>query len=213
MKPLFVFLLFPFFSIAQEAELNGVVTYFFNDYQSNKPDIGAKVYLIDSSSNPNFDFQTLYNFRYGSFYRNLYSRYLEIEKINENIIKEYGKKKLYKQIVDDSKLKAEEARSKSKNYYSEMEKYGVETKEKYDSLDKKCVFMIYKIDQSNSLLKSVNGVGSYSFKLKPGIYYVLMISKNRTSLNMTESTGKIYCEKLRIKENESKDISYNFELY
>ncbi len=213
MKLLFILLFLPFFSIAQKTELNGVVTYFFNDYQGNKPDIGAKVYLIDSSSNPSFDFQAIYDFKYGSFYRYLYSRYLEIEKVNENIIKEYGKKKLYKQIVDDSKLKAEEARSKAKGHYSEMEKYGVENKEKFDSLDKKCTLMIYKMEQNNPIIKTVNGIGSYNFNISPGVYYVLIISKNRVAINMTESTGRVYCEKLRIKENESKDISYNFELY
>lgn len=213
MKQILILLLFPFYSFAQEAELSGVVTYFFNDYQGNKPDIGAKVYIIDSSANPNFDFQSLYNFRYGTFYRNLYFRYLEIAKVHEKTITDYGKKKLYKEIVENSRIKAEEAKSMAQSHYRQMEKYGVETNEKYDSLDKRCSFIIYKIDKNNSQLKTVNGVGSYSLKIQPRVYYILLISENRKSLNMTESTGKIYCEKIRIKENESKDVSFNFELY
>ncbi len=202
----------PFYINAQNAEINGVVTYFFNTYQGNKPDIGAKVYLIDSSSNIDFDFEVLTNFRYGSLYRNLHFQYLEIKKVNDNIITTYGKKKMYKQIVETSKIKSEEASKLAAKYYIEMERYQVETKEKFDSLDKKCMFMVYKMDQSKSILKTIDGMGSYSAKLIPGVYYVLIISQNRKDLNMTESTGRIYCEKIQLKDYESKNVSYNFEL-
>ena len=213
MKKIFILLLFPFYSFAQEVELSGVVTYFFNHSQGNKPDIGAKIYLIDSVLNPSFDFQSLHNFMYGRFYRNIYFSYLENENVYKKIINENKNKKGYKEFNEEGKIKAEKARKMADEQYAQMINYGVETQEKFDSLDKKCLYAIYKIDQNNPQLKTVNSTGSYSFKLKPGTYYILVISGNRKNINMTESTGKIYCEKIIIKENENKDFSYNFELY
>lgn len=35
--------------IGQTSKIHGVVTYYFNEYQGDKPDIGAKVYVIDSA--------------------------------------------------------------------------------------------------------------------------------------------------------------------
>lgn len=213
MKKVFILLLFPFYAFSQEAELSGVVTYFFNHSQGNKPDIGAKVYLIDSSLNPTFDFQSFNNFMYGRFYRNIYFSYLENESTYKKIINENKNKKGYKEFNEEGKIKAEKARKMADEQYVQMTYYGVETQEKFDSLDKKCLYTIYKIDQNNPQLKVVNSTGSFSFKLKSGTYYILVISGNRKNINMTESTGKIYCEKIVIKENTNKDFSYNFELY
>lgn len=39
---------------AQKGKIHGVVTYFFNDYQGDKPDLGAHVYAVDSAKCPNY---------------------------------------------------------------------------------------------------------------------------------------------------------------
>ncbi len=49
-KIIFTFLLcaFSFLSYSQTT-VSGVITYYFNQYQGNKPDLGASVTLIDSA--------------------------------------------------------------------------------------------------------------------------------------------------------------------
>lgn len=39
---------------AQKAKIHGVITYFFNDFQGDKPDLGAHVYAVDSTKCPNY---------------------------------------------------------------------------------------------------------------------------------------------------------------
>ena len=58
MKLLLCLLLAPFFSLAQQkpsATIKGVVTYFFNTSQGDKPDIGAKVFIVDTAKCQGYD--------------------------------------------------------------------------------------------------------------------------------------------------------------
>ena len=51
------------------------------------------------------------------------------------------------------------------------------------------------------LKKTVDANGNYSLNAKPGVYYVLIKSKNRTSsYDILESDGKIYIKKIKIAE-------------
>lgn len=47
---------------AQVGKVHGVITYFFNDYQGDKPDLGAQVYAIDSAKCPAYNSDV--SFRY-----------------------------------------------------------------------------------------------------------------------------------------------------
>ena len=59
----------------QEGKITGVVTYFFNDNYGDKPDVGAKILIINSSEVPNFHLSTVDSFRDASTYKALYNSY------------------------------------------------------------------------------------------------------------------------------------------
>lgn len=41
-------------AFAQKGKIHGVVTYFFNDFQGDKPDLGAHVFAVDSVKCPSY---------------------------------------------------------------------------------------------------------------------------------------------------------------
>ena len=59
-----------------QTTVSGIVTYYFNEYQGNKPDIGASVTLIDSAEVKNFDYKLYENYHYGKFYQSIYLLHL-----------------------------------------------------------------------------------------------------------------------------------------
>jgi len=211
-KCLLLFLLLPLFGVSQTSNLSGVVTYFFNKNFGNKPDLGAKVYVIDSSTNFVFNPKTVDSFVYAKTYRGLYSTYMRIFSNYDEIAKKYEGKKKNKAEYDQYKAKADEAKKDADNYYSIILNYGVETDAKFESLDKRTAESIVQVNENNSLLKTVDGNGNYAFNIKPGTYYVFIVSKNRNSLSISEVMGKIYCKKVIIKENTTTDVSNNFDL-
>ena len=67
-KIIFTFLLCAFSLLSySQTTVSGVITYYFNQYQGNKPDLGASVTLIDSATVKNFDYKL-----YEKFYWNKY---------------------------------------------------------------------------------------------------------------------------------------------
>ena len=99
-------------------------------------------------------------------------------------------------------------------FYGEMTKYNIETDEKFNELDKKVLYSYSKIiNKEDIITRTINANGDYSIPVKGGTYYVLFISKNRTGSSMSEALGQIYCEKIKIKESKTKDVSYNFDLF
>lgn len=210
---LFILILSPLLVSSQTSTISGVITYFFNDNYGNRPDIGAKVFIIDSATNNSFKYMTVDSFIYAKTYKGIYNSYLSIYSNYNDVLKKYEGKKLYKTIIDQYKLKADDAKKDVDKYYQVLEKYGVETKDKFDALDKRALSSVLGIDENNSLQKSVDGAGNYSVNVKPGVYYVLVVSKNRNGSNATELMGQVYHKKITIKENSSKDISHNFGIY
>jgi len=59
-------------------------------------------------------------------------------------------------------------------------------------------------------VKSIDNLGGYNFIVKKGTYYVYVKSNNRKFNNIIENNGQIYIKKIRILENDIKDVSYNF---
>jgi len=213
MKKLFtiVFFIISVCAFSQTTSISGVVTYFFNDYQGNKPDLGAKVYIIDSLTNPAFDFSVVDTFIKARTYRSIYMTYLEIFSGWDALQKQCEGKKEYQSKYEKAKAEVEKSKKDVDHYYAEIVKYGVETDEKFTALDKRVFSLLMKINEDNSILRTVDGGGNYSVNVKPGTYYIYIVSKNRTNLSMCEISGKIYCKRVIIKENQTKDISYNFD--
>jgi len=218
MKKIYIlfFVLIPIIGISQNATISGVVSYFFNENIGDKPDIGAKVYILDSIQNPKFDYDLYKNFHNAQFYKSLYNSYLAIKAQNDELLNIYGNKKRYA-IQKESAMKQKvDIQKDLDDYFAKMTEYGVETNTKFEVLDKKTFESYYPMindkDNENVMLKTIGATGDYSFSIKPSTYYIFIVSKNRTGHNMSDIMGKIYCKKIIIKEGQSKDVSNNFEV-
>lgn len=200
-----------FFGFSQTT-VSGVVTYYFNEYQGNKPDIGASVTLIDSAKVKNFDYKLYENYHYGKFYQNLYfSSQARYEKYLEAFKKTEGKKK-YAEDNETFKKGMEDAKKDMDRQMEQIVLYNSETPEKAAKITTDLYMQLLKLDDDLPK-KTVDGNGNYSLNVKPGVYYVLIKSKNRTSsYDILEGDGKIYIKKIKISENENKDVSLNFEI-
>ena len=195
-----------------QTTVSGVVTYYFNQYQGNKADIGASVILIDSSTVKNFDYKLYENYNYGKFYQNMYFKAQErYEKYSVAFKKTEGKKK-YTEDNETFKKGMEDAQKDMDNHMKQIILYESETPEKFAKISTDLYMQLLKLDD-NLPKKTVDGNGNYMINTKPGTYYVFIKSKNRTnSLSVLENDGKIYIKKIKIVENDNKDVSKNFEL-
>jgi hypothetical protein len=173
----------------QEGRVFGVVTYFFNYNFGDKPDIGAKVYIVDSAKIPNFNKEVVDSFLHASFYKAAYFTKYQKRKVNPK---------------DTTTVK-------------EIKKYNVDNDVAFSALDKRAGNNIDIITESEIAIKTVvDGNGNYSIKTVPGVYYVLIVSNNRKSnilTSVTECLGKMEFKKIVLKEGEEKNISCNFGLY
>jgi hypothetical protein len=198
---------------AQTSSVKGVVTYFFNKYQGDKPDLGAKVYLIEMKEASFINKKVIDSFIDGKFYRRLYFDYVGFASTYEKAMKQYEGKKKYKTEYDELKKKYDDVVKERDEHFSRMESLGVETKEKFDSLDLRVVNIIARITDKNSSMITVDATGGYSFNVKPGSYFVYIVSKNRNSLSVSEVSGKIFLKQIEVKDNQTIDVSTNFDLY
>lgn len=195
-----------------QTTISGVVTYYFNEYQGNKPDIGSSVIIIDSAKVKSFDYKFYENYHYGKFYQNLYfNSQLRYEKYLAAFKKTEGKKK-YLEDNETFKKGMEDAKKDMENHMKQIVLYNNETPEKAAKNSTNLYMQLLKLDE-NLPKKTVDGTGQYSLNVKPGVYYVYIKSKNRNDkLDILELDGKVYIKKIKIEENENKDVSKNFDL-
>jgi len=198
---------------AQTPVVKGVVTYFFNEYQGDKPDLGAKVYLIEKKDASFINKKVIDSFLDGKFYRRLYFDYVRFATTYEEIMKRYEGKKKYKTEYDEAKKKYDDVVKERDEHFDRMKLFGSETKEKFDSLDLRVATMISMIGDKNSSVLTVDATGGYSFNVKSGNYFVYIVSRNRKSLSASEVVGKIFLKEIEVKDNQTIDVSTNFDLY
>lgn len=195
-----------------QTTVSGVVTYYFNQSQGNKADIGASVILIDSLKVKNFDYKLYENYNYGKFYQNMYFQSQErYDKYLMAFKKTEGKKK-YAEDNETFKKGMEDAQKDMDRDMKQVILYQSETPEKFAKLSTDLYMQLLKLNDDLPK-KTVDGNGNYSINVKPGTYYVYIKSKNRTNnLSVLENDGKIYIKKIKLSENENKDVSKNFEV-
>jgi hypothetical protein len=213
MKKIIVALVFVFTCFGySQVKIKGVVTYYFNEYQGNKPDIGTTVVVVDTSEVKKFDYEIWSNYHYGKGYR-------KINEIDEKILKNY--KSLYDNSISDGdnekaekyKIEADKALFDLNENIKQIKKHNVDTDEKFNNIDKQLSTSLFQFRMSKDpfIETTVDGSGNYSINIKPGTYYVFIKSKNRTGLTITDVSGTTYITKVKVTNND-KDVSYNFEL-
>lgn len=163
--------------------LKGVVTYFFNENYGYKPDIGSEIFLIRKSELKDFDEKSVNDFRDVYFYRNLYKSYLDLDTgMDELVLKSYNE-------------------------------YGIKTEEQWEKYDKKVFNECRKIINHEKVLKlTVDGNGVFNTTLITDEYYILAFSKNRTSLSLTDISGKMYFSSIKLENGIEKNINIEFKV-
>lgn len=168
-----------------QGSLSGVITYFFNKNYKNKPDLGAEVFIADTTKIADLNLVAIDSFITASFYKNIYLTYKSMGrnvKIPDDIIEKIKEFKLEDDLV-------------------------------IDSLDERAYTNISKVTNAKDVIKTVvDGNGNYSIKLKTGTYYVYIKSNNRNGASINEIDGKILFKKIIVKNGEDTNLSYNFEL-
>jgi hypothetical protein len=239
MKKIITLLLFflTIYTSNAQSEIKGTITYYFNKYQGDKPDIGAKIHIIDSLTFAKLDnYKTILN--YNSYYT---KRYLAISYSNDiyelqntkeylKLIKEKtkieNKKKPLKEkyqlkLIDlNNKLKPFEEQIKKKEkdfkYYSkDLLSENLISEEGWNKFCAKTIGPLTRIDLNlDKKIKSttINGIGTYEIKNIPnGTYYILIKSNNRNGTDLATGLGKIQLKKINL-NNTIKEISHNFSL-
>lgn len=165
------------------ATIRGVVTYFFNKYQGDKPDIGAEVFALDSLVAKNFDESVVDSFSSANFYRGLKESYNSMGV-----------------AVPD-------------NVTTQLKKYKGDDDEYFRGLDGRNYYQYISIKASDQVYQAtIDATGGYSIDVKPGTYYLFIKSNNRTNMTISEYKGKMYFKKVRIKNQQSMNISHKFDI-
>ncbi len=212
------------FSYAQEYKLKGVVTYYFNQYQGNKPDLGAKVYLIPKDSVDSSYYETVKDVIEYNRIQNMLLLYPEL---TEKEVKYYEKYKAQKEEIESKKQESKKVfkYANAKKYVEQFEsrisnrnnllkdlkkvtsKYDVD----FDEISKSSVEMNIKLIMNSKYKDFVDATGSFEVEANEGVYYVLIQSKNRKRTNDLEVLGCQYWTQINLNKNES--ITHNFHLY
>lgn len=195
-----------------QLKIKGVVTYIYDEALSNKPDIGTNVIVVDTASVKDFDYKLWQNYHYGKEFRKIH----EIDKKlfdNYNDLYEKSKSLGVNEDIEKYKKELEKATIDMNETIKQLGKYDSETDDKFNIIDKKLSTSLFQfiIGKDKFIKTTVDGNGTYSVNVKPGVYYVFMKSKNTTDITITDISGVVYIRKVIIKDND-KDVSANFEI-
>ena len=165
--------------------IKGVVTSHLRKNTGNKPDAGAKIYIINVNDLNNTDTLTISNF---IFARSVELKLLNLEGMNLEEYKDYK--------------------------YRELSKVDAETKGKLNLLHDNAVTAVNKIRVNAKTIKLIaDGNGSFSKTLKPGIYYILIESNEKSDLILMEHIRNIKTFRINIGSSDEEMISADFDEY
>jgi hypothetical protein len=182
-------------SLAQ-SKISGTITYFHNDYQGNKADVGSIIYVSDSSNNK-IDFNAIDSLIKGEYLYNVYNESKDIE----------DKRSSKKRNADLENKTPEFILTNAKNY-------GVNTQKGYHNLDTRATIPANTFMKSPEYTTKADGAGNYNINIKrPGAYYVLVKSAHREGVGKTTMEGRLYLEKVKISDADEKNVSTNFKVY
>lgn len=191
--------------------ISGVVTFFFNDYQGDKADLGSQVYVIDSMKVDTKDLNLLKLYLKTSSLQNQLIKLksdFSIDSLSYASAKKYDPKNadaFYLPRIDDIKSDIEKVNN-------QFLKYGFRTIKEINYLDLKTKEVVDKLITIATVKKTIDGSGGYSIQLKPNKYFVLIRSNNRHSSTVTESDGNLFFQSVNAKKDWQIDVSQNFNI-
>lgn len=196
---------------SQTATVKGVVTYYFNQYQGDKPDIGAKVYAVDSASYFQ-NYKVIDSFQLASSFKSILNSNLSIAESYKTLMKRTKGKKKMVDSYNDYEKRYNEAVADVDLYTAKLSAMNVLSKEGFEELDKRTVRALFEAKQDSRPNTTVDGSGNYTLSLSPNVYYVLIISDNRTRLSISEIGGSFAIRKVNLTKNTNAEFSTKFDL-
>ncbi len=206
-----VLLSLPFCAKAQTL-IKGTITHAFNANAAGKPDAGSKVYLLKYEGDVITIFESINNFLIAKNMRNLSSdvnRLVSIYKDSASAVK--GQKKFEAKYIGYQnmivKIKSDEVER-----VATLQAMGAETNVKYDLLDQRSVKAISQAKlRALDLRLIADAAGDFTINnIAPGPYMLLYISNNRVGFTNTEGSGKIFVQKIDVKEGETIKVDNKF---
>ncbi len=202
-------------SMSQKSIVSGTVTYFFNDYQGDKPDIGSKVFIFPSTM---LNTKTLYDSLVKEYdlksIKNSQEYIISSKKIR---LQEYLKhKKKYSAEIKEIEQEILDYSNRYNSNLDSIKKYGFDKSEKTEDMDTRFYLSIMpiEVDDNTKLTKTttVDATGRFTIKITPGKYFVFIRSNNRKGLKLSTVSGKCYLKLIDISENDEISIDHKFEL-
>lgn len=197
MKKTLLITMIAIFAISCKQEpgtVTGVVTFFFNEYQGYKPDIGAEVYLTSENC----------------------------DSINDYLNASHAKSRieLNNSSIEESKLYGEEENKEMINDLNKLIKSDQEIVDSYtkdttifSKNEDKAFSKLHRIKTNKETYKTtVDGVGNFSIDVPPGKYNAIIVSVGRTKVNLLEVRGQIIIKSIEVKSKEKMNIDCKFEL-
>lgn len=165
-------------------KIYGVITYFFNSNYGDKPDVGAKIYIVDSSKAPELSLGP-------------------IDSVNIGCMMKY--------YYDFEMRKNRFAKSKT---IEDAERYNALDTTLFNQMKDRASHNFYSMQVPKwSKILTVDATGAYSANLQPGTYYVVVQSNNRKGECSILFNGKIFTRKIVVKAEDEINISTNFTTY
>ncbi len=206
-----ILLSLPFCAKAQTL-IKGTITHAFNANAEGKPDAGSKVYLLKYEGEVITIFESINSFLIAKNMRNLSSdvnRLVSIYKDSASAVK--GQKKFEAKYIGYQnmivKIKSDEVER-----VATLQAMGAETNVKYDLLDQRSVKAISQAKlRALDLRLLADATGDFTINnIAPGPYMLLYISSNRVGFTNTEGSGKIFVQKIDVKEGETIKVDNKF---
>ncbi len=199
MKVKYLMFLFFFTQCKQEpSEVTGVITYYFNKNFGDKPDIGAKVYLINEKKK--VDHSSIDSFINITMDKHLYESLIESSEIDKLIGKDF----------QPSKSSIENRNKEIETLKQKLASYNVETDDKYKLLDNRSASQLYNLVGKSDNVTTVDGSGRFNLKVPSGEYTSLIISNGRKGNTVTTIGGLVSLESIKLSSGEKKEINHAF---
>jgi len=196
-------------------KLSGVVTYYHNDYLGDRPDLGAKVILLDSSQISNQAIETISEFMIIKEYQSqLLSYQLMIVGTQETVdfYSHKRRRKKHKAELEESEQMLNRFRGEELELKSKLAEFGVDSEDKFRAKDIEVSNILFAINRIRDAKRAaVDAIGKYELELQKGKNYLFIVSNNRTQLNLSENEGMLFFKTINILKDEDKFVNHNFK--
>lgn len=162
----------------------GAITYYIIKKNITKPDSASRIYLIDSTKVPKFDITVVDTFYFGNAYREIYDQY----------------KTSHTKMPNDIPQQLILWKANDKN--------------SFDMLSRRAFKNVSMLKNTTNKIKTMaDENGKFSFTVKPGTYYLYIVSNYVQGETVVDLEGKTYCKKVVVKSDDEVFVKNNFDVF